>query len=267
LLKRAEIFALCGVLLAAALGCAALETDIPALESNVNAHTASINRLRAQVDELQGRLDALAARHRQLTQKEPAQARLVAQLDQLDARLNELAGRIEENRHFLGEVGTRLERLTALESRLAVLEEKTAQLTALRGGPASPYEEALALLRGGQPEAARAKLTEFLKKNPDSELAPNARFWLAESYYDQQRYEEAIVEYQEVIERYPASEKAAGALLKQAMSFERLGSPDNARLLREKLIDTYPASPQAEVARKQLATAETGPGSGHRWPA
>jgi tol-pal system protein YbgF len=243
--------------MAGTFGCAALQADIPSLESNVNAHSASINRLRAQSDELKGRIDALAARQQEFASGAAAQAKLGLQIDRLEARLNELSGNVDEVSQRLKDTGAKVERLSALEARLAALEEKTglaqAQLQALSSNPSAVYEDGLKLLRSGQPEAARKRLADYLKTNPEGDLAPNAQYWLAESYYDQERYEEAVVEYQNVIDHYPRAEKVAGALLKQAMSFQRLKSPQNAKLLLEKLIEKYPASSQAELAKKELA--------------
>ncbi|MFH0811008.1 MAG: tol-pal system protein YbgF [Pseudomonadota bacterium] len=259
---RMKILLLCAVLSTGILGCALLRTDIPAMESNVNAHTASINQLRGDVEQLQHKLDTVVTSQQELNQN--AQARLGAEMDKLQNRIDEISGNIEEDRHFLTETGARLDRLMALEQRLAALEESSkqvqARLEAAGTGPDQLYEQAVDLVKKGQADAGRTKLVEFIKKYPDSELISNARFWLGETSYDTANFEQAIVEYQEVVEHYPNSDKVPGALLKQAMAFARMGSAENARLVLQKLIDKYPTSSQAEAARKELASAKAAEG-------
>ena len=51
--------------------------------------------------------------------------------------------------------------------------------------------------------------TQYVQQNPTAPLAPNAYYWMGESYMNLKAYEKAIVQFQEVIDRFPQSEKAA----------------------------------------------------------
>ncbi|MBT3388592.1 MAG: tol-pal system protein YbgF, partial [Desulfobacula sp.] len=90
------------------------------------------------------------------------------------------------------------------------------------------YDAAKKIFDEGDTAKAQVQFKNFLKKYPDSDLAGNAQFWLAESFYATKWYEKAILEYQKVMEDYPKHNKVAGAKLKQGYSFAELGEKTNA---------------------------------------
>ena len=54
---------------------------------------------------------------------------------------------------------------------------------ALLAGDRESYERTLTRFKEGDLDGARQGFAEFLVQHPHSDLAPNARFWLGESYY------------------------------------------------------------------------------------
>lgn len=118
--------------------------------------------------------------------------------------------------------------------------------------PQALYEEGYALLKQSKPEQAREKMAEFLRLYPEGPLAPNACFWIGESYYDQKQYEQAILEYDKVIQKFPKSEKVPSALLKQAFAFDAINDPADAKILLRKILREHPSSDQAAIAKKKL---------------
>jgi len=56
-------------------------------------------------------------------------------------------------------------------------------------------------------------------------MAPNAQYWLAESYYGQKNYPQAIEEFDLVIRDYPDSPKVPSALSKQADAYVQMATP------------------------------------------
>ena len=83
-------------------------------------------------------------------------------------------------------------------------------------------------------------------------MAGNAQFWLGETYYREQWYEKAILEYQKVIENYPDGNKIEASLLKQGLAFFNLGDKANARLILQELIRKHPKSNEAQIARQKV---------------
>ena len=108
------------------------------------------------------------------------------------------------------------------------------------------------MFKSGRHDAAKNEFRKFLKTFPNSEYSDNAQFWIGECDYFQERYEEAIIEYEAVIQNYPKGNKVPNALLKQALSFLKLGDKSSAKLLLQGIIKDYPNTTPASVARKKL---------------
>jgi tol-pal system protein YbgF len=108
------------------------------------------------------------------------------------------------------------------------------------------------MLDDGDWENVRFQFENFITKYPDSKNADNARFWIADSYYSENRFAEAALEYQKVLDEYPDSNKLADARLKQAYAFSELGEYANARIILKELLKKYPDSQQAKFATQKL---------------
>ena len=137
-------------------------------------------------------------------------------------------------------------RLDAFEQRLAKMEKYLdVQSSAARSegapggesGSKAPSEDITLYAQGKKLfdnedySGARNTFETLLKKFPQSDQADNAQFWIGETYYRENWYEKAILEYQKVIENFPKGNKVPAALLKQGMAFTELGDKENARLI------------------------------------
>lgn len=99
---------------------------------------------------------------------------------------------------------------------------------------------------------ARERFKEFTSKNPDSPKVSDAQFYLAETYFDEQWYEKAILEYQVVIAKYTKSAKRPAALYKQGLAFEQIGDKANAKARYRDVVNLYSKTPEARLAKKKL---------------
>jgi tol-pal system protein YbgF len=115
------------------------------------------------------------------------------------------------------------------------------------------YERVLALFRDGDLDGARQGFTSFLEEYPNSELAPNARYWLGESYYGKKDYRRAIDAYDKVELDYPRSEKVPAALLKKGYAYLALKDKKRASSAFKQVVTLYPKSPEAGKASDKLA--------------
>ena len=109
----------------------------------------------------------------------------------------------------------------------------------------------------GKTEESRNQFMAVLEQYPENEYSDNARFWIAESYYKEGSYEDAILAYHELQKKNPGSDKVPGAMLKQGLAFFALKDKKNGTLFLEKLIDKYPDSEQARLAKKKLRKTVT----------
>lgn len=127
-------------------------------------------------------------------------------------------------------------------------ENRSAALMADR----ESYERTLTRFKDGDLDGARQGFAEFLVQHPHSDLAPNARFWLGESYYGKRDFSRAIDAYDQVQLNHPASEKVPAALLKKGYAYLALKDRKKAASALKQVIDLYPRSPEANKAIDKL---------------
>ena len=220
-----------------------------------------LGRTQQRSDELRNRLDTLA---RQMAEHQAAIDNLRVELQSVNGRLQDLAGQNAEVRQEVSLMRDDLGlKVTALEDRLAQLENRMENLqgapaaaaaTPQADNPDAMYERGLKqILEQEQFAQGRQVLENFLERYPDHELSVNALYWIGEAYYGEKKYENAILQFQDVIQKYGDHPKAAAALLKQGMAFAALDDIKNARVIMQRLIDNYPLSEEAKKAEEKLA--------------
>jgi tol-pal system protein YbgF len=119
--------------------------------------------------------------------------------------------------------------------------------------PKAAYNACYKLFKDGQNEKAREEFQKFLKQYPKTPYSGSAQFWIAETWYVDDKYEKAIVEYEKVIKGFPTSDKVPHALLKQGISFQKLGDDGSAKIVYQQIMKKYPQTQQAKVARARLS--------------
>lgn len=107
------------------------------------------------------------------------------------------------------------------------------------------------LTRGGN-SAARAAFSDLLKRYPDSELAADAQFYIAESLAAESKVAAADTAYANVVSKYAESPRAPTALYKRGVLAQSARRTTAARRLYNDLIQKYPSSDEAELARERL---------------
>jgi tol-pal system protein YbgF len=115
------------------------------------------------------------------------------------------------------------------------------------------YERLLGLFRDGNLVGAERGFSAFLADYPNSDLAPNARYWLGESQYGKKDYKEAISSYDRVELDYPRSEKVPAALLKKGYAYLALKDKKRASSAFKQVVTLYPKTPEAGKASDKLS--------------
>src|SRR5213078_3388587 len=155
-------------------------------------------------------------------------------------------------------------RLTELRGRL---EEQARQpvpvLDTSRGGPAGPsgnpagpgpdqmYDRAYQQYRASRYGTARLGFREFLRLFPTNDRAPDALYFIGESFAGENTDSAAAV-YQQVVKTYPTSPRAPSALYKLGFLAEQRGDKAAARTYYARVIAVYARSPEANLARDKL---------------
>lgn len=210
-------------------------------------------------------------------------AGVAAQLQSMQEETRQLSGRLEEMEYLVQQKlkgveedqlknRERMDRLAvdmaALHKRMDMMAQHLGQDEPQARKPAAPaapppaaaqalsdealYLEVKKAFDDGDLETARTGFEKLLAAYPQSPYANNAQFWIGETYYREQWYEKAILEYQKVIENYPSGNKIPAALLKQGLAFFNIGETNNARLVLRDLVARYPNTSEADLAKQKL---------------
>jgi tol-pal system protein YbgF len=122
------------------------------------------------------------------------------------------------------------------------------------------YEDAFRRYRAADYAGAIDRFQVFLQTHPSSEYADNALFWMGESYFKLNDYEQAAVAFDKVVKRFPNGNKVPDALYRQGVSLQEIGNrtkqqktygPAACQIFR-RIADEYPNSERVPEARRQL---------------
>jgi len=121
-------------------------------------------------------------------------------------------------------------------------------------GPSQLFVNGRDQLTRGSSATARTLFQELLTNYPDSDYAPDAQFWIAESLAKENNVAAADAAYAAVVSTYPNAPKAPTALYKRAQLLIKQGNTPQARQLLEQVVARYPRSDEAELATETLKT-------------
>ncbi|MDR9452888.1 MAG: tol-pal system protein YbgF [Wenzhouxiangella sp.] len=114
------------------------------------------------------------------------------------------------------------------------------------------YDQAFQALKAARYADAAQQFSAFVDAYPNSSYAPNAFYWLAETYYVTEDFETAAVMFANVLERYPNSSKSGDALLKLGFSHFALEQWVEARSALEQVKAEHPDTTLARLAEGRL---------------
>lgn len=83
-------------------------------------------------------------------------------------------------------------------------------------------------------------------------MADNASYWIGESLYSQEKYEEAVNQFNELILNYPFSDKIASAYLKKGLSLLQMGKQEEALTVFKLLVSKFPLEEETKVAQEKI---------------
>jgi tol-pal system protein YbgF len=198
---------------------------------------------------------------------------LTQQVNSVERRGDEIQGRVEELEYSSENTSERQRQLYVdLDTRMQELEASVRagnSVSVMDGGTLTPgqlpmpggsdrdnYQAAFELLKEQRYEPAGLAFQQFLVTFPDSELADNAQYWLAESHYVTQQFDQALSEFEVVIEAFADSRKVPDALLKVGYCNYELNRWDDARGSLTRVQTEYPETTAARLAGQRLQRME-----------
>jgi tol-pal system protein YbgF len=131
------------------------------------------------------------------------------------------------------------------------------------------YANAMRDRSGGKLDLALQEFSDYLKWYGNTELAPNAQFYIATIHSSQGDYDNAVQEFDMVLEKYPDNNKTSDALYNKGLVLTKMGRrTDGAQEYRE-LIKRFPTNELSKRACEQLKGMglSCGPRAGAATPA
>lgn len=233
-------------------GACASKGDVQQMESNM---LAEIRAIKASQDSLNRDLrgavvDSLETQEMRQLQGRSEQQRQLAQIQQSLAQVLDLLGQIE----------TELQRSRAYGQATTVPVVPGGPIgdagTGTPGGDdaaAALYNSAQNQFNRGAYATARAGFAEYLRIYSDSELAPDAQFYLARTYEETDDPAAALAEYARVLELYPNSRRAPSALYASGRIEMDRGNTQDAIEFFSRVVRGYPNSDEAILAERRLS--------------
>ena len=269
-MKTLKFFVPLALLVAAALPAFPVSKEIVQLQTQVQALQDQMARMQQAFDERMGvmrnliesstdkmnQINAgLADLQRTLKQQ---QAEGGTRTDQLSGQIQALNDSVDELKARMGKIGNQLEAMQNAQTTLppgAAAGQPPAQPAQQQAPPPDVlYNNALRDYNAAKYDLALQEFADYLKFYPNTDLAGNAQFYIADLAYRQGNYEQAVQEYDKVLEQYPSGNKAPAAQLKKGFALLELGRRNDGVRELNSLIKRYPRSLEADQARKRLAS-------------
>jgi len=244
--------------------------DIIELQTQVTQLQTQMTQMKQSFDERMGVMRNLLEQNTDVTNKVTAaigalQVSINKQQDDRSGQGDQLSGQIQALNDTMDELKVRLTKLSKqLEDMQAAQQSMAAQQTqaqqqaqAVAQAPAPDvlYNNALRDYNGGKNDLAIQEFSDYIKFYPDTDLAGNSYFYIAEVQYKTGDYQRAVANYDLVLQNFPSGNKAAAAELKKGFALLELGKQDEGTQALKHVIQRYPRTNEATQARERLRKA------------
>lgn len=215
---------------------------------------------------------------------------LLRQVNLLKEEVTSLRSQVEELNHSLDQLNNTSraqfldidQRLEDLEGGTATPRDPTARVEPADTAPAKPvserppsvhgdagklaagadereaYDTAFDALKSGDYVESARLFHAFLGRYPAGVYAPNALYWLGESYYVTQNYKLAAERFEALLQHFPTHDKAPGALLKIGLAQQGLGDVEAAERTLTEVTTRFAGSDAARIATDRLGAIQLG---------
>ena len=212
----------------------------------VEQNTDTMNKIAASMDKLQTAI-----------QKQNADGG--TKVDQFSGQIQSMNDSVDELKARMAKVSKQLDDLQAGQQTVAAQTAQAAQVAQANAQqqqappPDVLYNNGLRDYNANKTDLATQEFSDYLKYYPNTDLAGNASFYLAEIEFKAGNYAQAAKDYDKVLENFPSGNKVAAAHLKKGYSFAELGQKDAAVAELQALIQRFPRAPEAAQAKEKLA--------------
>jgi len=204
------------------------------------------------------------------------ESKVVTPVIGLSSRMDQMSTDLRTVSQAVADLGSMISslksQLTDLNNAVKVLQAPPAAAPPTGGGtpggaPETPsissqdlYHNADRDRLGGKMDLALQEYADYLKFYGNTDLAPNAQFYIASIHASQNDYESAVREYDMVLEKYPNNNKTPDAMWGKANALLRLGRRTDAANVYLDLIKNFPRHDLAGKACEQRMSMGLGCG-------
>jgi tol-pal system protein YbgF len=250
--------------------------EIIELQTQVEQLQHQMTQMKQSFDERMGVMKNLLEQNTDVTNKVTTainglQASINKQQQDHSGQGDQLSGQIQALNDTMDELKVRLTKLskqledmqTAQQSMAAQQAQAQQQAQAIAQAPAPDvlYNNALRDYNGAKNDLAIQEFNDYIKFYPNTDLAGNAYFYLAEIQFKAGDYQKAIANYDLVLQSFPSGNKAAAAQLKKGFALLELGKEDEGTQELKHVIQRYPRTNEAVQARERLRKVAPAPRS------
>jgi tol-pal system protein YbgF len=208
------------------------------MKNLVEQNTDSMNKVNSAINDLQSSL-----------QKQQGDAS--GHVEQLSGQIQSLNDTMDELKVRLAKVSKQLEDMQTAQQNLAA-QQAQQQQQQQAPPPDVLYNSALRDYNAGKNDLAVQEFSDYVKFYPNTDLAGNSYFYMAELAYRAGNYQEAVKNYDQVVQNFPGGNKAASAQLKKGYALIELGQKDDGIAELRHVIQRYPRSNEAAQAKERL---------------
>lgn len=132
------------------------------------------------------------------------------------------------------------------------LDKELAAAQSSKEPGAKIYRKALEAMKAGNYPTAIIEFAKVQHSFPKSPLSEPAQYFTANAFYESGKYEQAILQFNDLTMRFPNSRFLCESLLREGQSFVRLSDRIDARLTLQKLAGNGNCSNEAVAANNML---------------
>ncbi len=222
----------------------AIKRDVEQLKKEISSRTGKADQERKQLQKVMEQATALLTRN---------SADVGAQVERLQTQNSKLFGQIEESNKAINDLNTKLAQIQAkVEVNAEKSEANTSTPPPQTLNKDDLYGQAKRKMAAGDHVVARKLLRQFIGRFPGDSRAPVAQRMVGDSYYLQQKFAAAVIEYRKILQKYKSSSAVGDALYKIGMSFYQLKYCSDARSFLTQFTRRFRRHRQASNAKKLI---------------
>lgn len=196
-----------------------------------------------EITELKGEIAQMQVQYTELQQKH---ADLYAKADAAFVTLDVVSASIYELQDKVSSLNQKIHDLE-IASKKRIKQERVDAIL-----PSDLYQNAYSDYSMAKYELAYKGFRDFIEKYPNAELAPQAQFYMGETYYSRNMWQEAIEEYRKIEQKYKRNELSSAGRLRIALCYEHLGRKDEAMNIYASIVKDFPQSSEALTAKDKI---------------